>query len=71
MDTTQYSKEENKLVESKSMPVEEKYSYIEILSAIENLQTELTNYTGIISEKMAVWEKRKQEAIKLGLDTIV
>lgn len=68
---TIYTADGNKLVESKQVAQEEQYTWIQILSYISDLQTELTNHTARIDEQLAIWEVRKAEAIKLGLDTLV
>jgi len=69
METT-YTAEGNKLKEATNVPQELTWTWIEILSAIQDLQTQQTNLTASIDAQIAVWEKRKAEAVKLGLDTV-
>lgn len=67
-----FKKEDGKLVEEKT--IERTYTYEDIISTIEQLESAITFHTSekeayiaAIQEKLAIWNKRKEEADRLGV----
>lgn len=62
---------EGKLKEVVPTTTEHEFTYLEVLTALEGLEKDLTDYAGVISIQKEIWLKRKAKCIELGLDTIV
>lgn len=70
----EYTKQEDKLVETITETKEEVFSYGDILANIDQLQASIAFHeaekeaqVALMWEKLAVWNARKDEADKLGL----